>query len=207
VLTDRSPSWLGSFAQAAMDSDTAHDLWALTRALVRAGWCDRPSGTAYLGTLVTAGGDLRGGVLGLLREDPALLDRELWDVLAEESLGRRLAWADSSTTHRERTWQHALVVLQVADEEPDGSPSVDRTRLLDAALDAFLSDRSAVDVRWFVGLHDALSVTDAEIAAQQARYLRALASEVAAVVRLAQRELGRLVDAGLDVDALLEVLA
>ncbi|MFF2268383.1 DUF6493 family protein [Cellulosimicrobium cellulans] len=205
VLTDRSPSWLGSFAQAATDSDTAHDLWALTRALVRAGSCDRPSGTGYLETLVTAGGDLRGGVLGLLRDDPALLDRELWDVLQEESLGRRLAWADSSTTHRERTWQHALVVLQEPDGEPDGSPSVDRTRLLDAVLDAFLSDRAAVDLRWFVGLHDALSVTDDEVAAQQARYLRGLASEVAAVVRLAQRELGRLLDAGLDVDALLEV--
>jgi hypothetical protein len=199
VLTDRSPSWLGSFAQAAMDSDTAPAFWALSRALVRAGACERPSGSAYLETMLTAAPDVRGGALGLLRDDPDLVEHELWEVLSEERSGRRLAWADSSTSHLERTWRHALVVLQ----RPDGSARVDRARLLDAVLDAFCSDRAAVDVRWFVGMHDALGVAADEVAERQGRYLHGLTSDVGAVARLSQRELDRIVGADLDVAALL----
>lgn len=203
VLTDRSPHWLGQLAQVLVDAGDTDRTWGLVRALVRGGICATPEGDEYRRVLVGQGGSAPGGAIGLLRSDPRLVGEELWDVLATERVGRQLGQVDAWATHPERTWQHALVVLQSA----EGEPRVDRARLLDVTVDALVADRAAVDVRWFVNLHDALDVTPQETVDRQDRYLVGLTNEVSTVVRLCQRQLGRLAGTGLDVEALLEASA
>ncbi|WP_251152158.1 DUF6493 family protein [Cellulosimicrobium sp. Marseille-Q4280] len=201
VLADRSPLWLGQLAQVLVDAGDTDRTWGLVRALVRAGICARPEGDEYRRALVSeVGTGAPGGAIGLLRSDPRLVEDELWEVLGTERMGRQLAQVDSWATHPERTWQHALVVLQSA----EGEPRLDRARLLDVTVDALVADRAAVDVRWFVNLHDALDVTPQETVDRQDRYLVGLANEVSTVVRLCQRQLGRIAGRGLDVEALLD---
>lgn len=71
---------------------------------------------------------------------------------------------------------------------PDGDPHE-----LDEVLAALLRERPAVEVAPYVRRHDALAPTPAQVLARQTRYVALLGVAHGPSVRLAQRELGRLV--------------
>ncbi|MGY2127372.1 DUF6493 family protein [Blastococcus sp. SYSU DS0617] len=213
VLTDRQPAWLGDLPAALLvQREMRAEHFPLVRALVREGAVARPDFPDYLESMVWGLAlDLPSStVLDQLRSDPRLLDDELWDLLATERIGRRMAdhdryhlqpqhWGDGPPPppRPESTWQHALTALVV-----DGT--VDRGRLIDIALGAFFRDWAAVDVTWFVGLHGALAPTEQELVDRQATYSRLLASEHGPVVKLGLTTLRTLLAGGhLDVDLLL----
>jgi hypothetical protein len=213
VLTDRQPPWLGDLPAALLvQPETRAEHFHLVRALVREGAVARPDFPEYLESMVWGLAlDLpSSSVLDRLRSDPRLLDDELWDLLATERIGRRMAdhdryhlqpqhWGegDPPPPRPKSTWQHALTEL-VADG------TFDRERVIDIALGAFFRDWAAVDVSWFVGLHSALAPTEREVVVRQGTYSRLLAAEHGPVVKLGLTTQRRLLASGhLDVDLFL----
>ena len=186
----------------------------LVRALVRHGAVAEPVLPEYVQAMVgglaldfPAGA---GSVLDELRADPGLLEHELWALLTTERTGRALTYhdgfqlrpqhwgtGDPPPPRPDRTWQHALTTLAA-------EGAVDRGRLLDATLGAFLRDWAAADIGWFVGLHDALAPTDDELATRQGTYARLQAVEHGPVVKVGLRAMTALHhSARLDVSLLL----
>ncbi|RYP85891.1 hypothetical protein EKO23_11335 [Nocardioides guangzhouensis] len=215
VLRDRQPHWLPELPDALLAESSN---WPLVRALVREGLAARPAESAdYLlhlvhGVRADPRWDATETTRQCLERDPGLLEHELWDLLALETAGRRLAYQDSwlqkpwtppgrpAEARREptpeRTWRHGLAALA-----NDGV--IDRSRLLDAALAAPLQDWAAVDIAWYVGLLGELDPTDDEVLARQQVWCRLLTVDHGPSVKLAQKRLLGLVDR-LDVDPLLE---
>jgi hypothetical protein len=212
VLETRRPDWLAELPAALLvrrEPWPAH--FPLVRALVRRGAVPVPSFPEYAEAMVWGLSlDRQGPVLEQLRADPELLDRELWLLLSTERAGRTLtqhdavllhperwSWAEPPPPRPEHTWQHALTTLA-------GEGALDRDRLLDTTLGAFFCDWAAVDVAWFLELHDVLAPTPAELRARQDRYARLLAAEHGPVVKLGLRVLSALHGLGhLDADLLL----
>jgi hypothetical protein len=75
--------------------------------------------------------------------------------------------------------------------------AIDRGRLLDACLDAFIGDFPPNHVGWYRKLHDELAPSRAERAARAGKYLALLSATSKAGVTLGQEECGALLDAGL----------
>lgn len=217
VTEARRPHWLPDLPEALLAGrERTPYSFRVVRALVRAGVLPPPTLPEYPRTMVrglVGWGGWQGGpsVLDRFREDLGLLDHELWQMLATEGAGKDLGFYDSwklkaqsfppngqsIPARPEHTWRHALATL--AEEG-----LVDRDRLLDAALAAFLRDWSAADVTWFVALHDELAPSVDEVVARQATYGRLLAVEPGPPVQLGLRALGALLDADrLDPDVLL----
>ena len=205
VLAERRPVWLEDLAVRLVGGESASAFeFPVVRTLVREGVIAEPTGASYALAMVrglvpwTARRDSTATPLGALREDPALLERELWLLLGAERAGRTLGYYDAPDPLPERglvhprpdaTWRHALVVL--AEEG-----AVPRDRLLEATLHAMLADWAAADVGWFIDLHDALRPTDEELAVREQTYLRLLANEIGTVVQVGLRAAGRLLDHG-----------
>ena len=211
VLRDRQPSWLPELP-AALNASAGPWHWRFVRALVREGLVERPESPEYATGMVSGlllshrghGGDDHQSTIAALRADPGLLEHEVWRMLATEGAGKRLARSDNwiglehtwrpdprqvtVTEHPERTWQYALIELSA-------EGMLDRARLLDQTLAAFLRDWAASDLSWFVGLHDALSPTLDEVAVRQDTYARLLGVEPGPPVSLAQRQFAKLIKA------------
>lgn len=197
VLRDRAPHWLPMLPQALL-REASGVWWQLVRALVREGLATRPEEPEYFTSMPYGAAPLNRPVVESLRQDAGLLDVELWLLLGTEGAGRRLAQHDSwlDKPHQyplgpepvprpEDTWRMALVTLAETGE-------IDRERVLDAVLAAPLRDWAPVDLAWFVGLHEALEPTLDEVGTRQGTYARLLTVEHGPSVRLAQRQLTRL---------------
>ena len=178
VLADRRPPWLRDFPAVLVDDKNATSGWLLARALVRSGLGERPDHPNYALHMIRDG-------LGRLRRDPGLLENEVWRLFEIEGASSQLyaSWAET-----------------LAELARDGL--IDRERLLDATLGAFLRDFKPSQVTWYLRMHDALEPTVDEIAARQATYRRVLATGASVAVGLAQQSLSRLLkETRLDVES------
>lgn len=213
VLRDRQPPWLPDLPGALLsDRRAGHWHWRFVRALVLEGLVERPDSPEYatgmisglLPWLVGHGGDLRDqqSILADLLADPGLIEYEIWRMLANEGAGKQLAATDKWLEHTwradprslpvvdrpARTWRYALIKLSA-------EGLIDRSRLLDQTLAAFLRDWAPSDLGWFIGLHDALSPTVDELAVRQGTYARLLGAEPGMPVSLAQQQFAKLLKA------------
>ena len=188
VLADRRPDWLAELVRSrlAIRFSTGADAWILARRLVRLGAIDRPDVPEYTTrmpqALMHTGGYGARSVLEGLLADPGLLDDEVWRLFAVPGAGQGLAWA-------EEEWSQALAV--VAERG-----MLDRGRLLDACLDAFVRDFPPNTVSWYLRFHDRLAPTLAEKAGRTGKYLALLAAASKPGVTLGQRVCGELLDTG-----------
>lgn len=215
VLRHRNPTWLPDLPTALLVGKERIPRSArLVRALVREGLVPRPEFPEYslalARGLATARGhrdeDLGPSVLDALRADAGLIEHELWEILRTEGAGKDLASSDAweVTPHRhnvtygqgvvipsrpERTWQYALVTLTA-------EGAIERDRLLDETLAAFLRDWTGADVGWFLALHDALSPSLDELVDRQQTYARLMAVTPGVPVALALRTFTTLLKAG-----------
>ena len=217
VIAARQPHWLPSLPEALLvGRERPPHGFRLVRALVRAGVVGRPTFPEYplamVRGLVGRHGWMDGPtVLDRLRGDPGLLDTEVWQLFTTEGAGKLLASHDSwllkpyqrpgdrptIPARPERTWQHALTTLAA-------EGAIDRGRLLDATLAAFLRDWTAGDVGWFAKFHDGLAPTVDETANRQPTYGRLLSVDPGPPVNLGLRTLATLLaHERLDTDVLL----
>lgn len=199
ILVARNPPWLPEFVDALLDGEGTLN-WRLARVLVRANAVPAPEHPQYFRGTVRGVPDYyakdRRPLIDQLDADPGLVGEHLLQMLATEGTGRLLAYHDNfqESTYEylpnhepfpAATWRVTLLVLS-----QEGR--LDRGRLLDAVLAAPLRDWAAADLGWYVGLHDALEPTLDEIAERQGTYARLLTVEHGPSVKMAQRELSRL---------------
>lgn len=184
--------------------------WSLPRWLVRLGAIDRPVIPEYGAVMASGlaqspplsgpiptrfgepmpepagtGGDL---LARAILDDPGLLEHEIWRLFTDPGVGREmeggLAWGELRVGEQ---WADALLELA-------GHGHLDRDRLLDECLDAFLRDLPPNHVGWYAGFHDRLAPSDDEVAARSARYLALLAARSKPGVSLGQRMCALLMD-------------
>ncbi len=197
LLTTRAPAWLPRFVDALLDDDDTI-AWRLVRSLVRAGAVARPERPEYFSGTVRALPDYgpdRRPLVEDLAEDPGLLGDHLLRMLSTERVGRLLAQHDGHQESSDErltghgsfpagTWRVALLTVT-------RQGRLDRGRLLDTVLAAPLRDWAAVDLSWYVGMHDALEPTVEEVVARQSTYARLLTVDHGPSVAMAQRAILR----------------
>jgi hypothetical protein len=212
VLADRNPPWLGELVDTRLRGGgwLPFRHWSLARSLVRLGAIDPPAtpeyGAAMVGALalrpplsgpmpprpgqrmpepIGTGGDL---LARAILDDPGLLGHEVWRLFTDPGVGKemedRLFWG--RLTYGDQ-WTDAL--LELAEHG-----HLERDRLLDECLDAFLRDFPPNHVGWYASFHDRLGPTDDEVAARSAKYLALLAARGKPGVSLGQRMCARLLE-------------
>jgi len=227
VLADRNPPWLAQLVDTRLGGEGWHPgvgSWPLARWLVRLGAIERPAVPEYGAAMVPAltqdpllsprlepgqsrfeppgydgprrkmvgtGGDL---LARAILDNPGLLEHEIWRLFTDPGVGQQMedhGWVTS--------WDQLVVGDQwtVALLELAGRGHLDRGRLLDECLDAFLRDFPPNHVGWYASFHDRLGPSADEVAARSGRYLALLAARSKPGVSLGQRMCARLLDAEL----------
>jgi hypothetical protein len=186
LLQQGSPRWLP--AMVDRDPDRGDRLeWRILRALVRAGMVPAPTYPRYfwgtVGGIQAQRFNRRGPLLERLLDDPELIGAHLITMLATDGIGAALS--NDNNAAAEFRWSSALLELS-------NMGRLDRNELLDVVLAAPLRDWRASELGWFGQMHDVLSPSLDEVDARQATYVRILAVEHGPSVKIAQRELGRL---------------
>ena len=205
VLRDRRPRWLPKLVAELLRPQFGS--WRPAWLLVREGLVPTPRSRAFL-TEVTLGvpsilePDGWQPAWKTLRADPALLDSVVWPMLLTPAAGR--TWV---RPHPPRGTDpqsgEASLLHAVLDQVATGG--MDRDRLIDTLLRAFLMDLPKADLPWYVQAHDALQVTVQEALARAPSYGLLLASSYGPAVALAQARFAALLDADrLDADVLID---
>jgi hypothetical protein len=212
VLADRNPPWLADLVERRLSARWPMGLnaWRMTRALVRLGVIDRPENPEYGAQLPIAlaqepptrpsphpravpepagtGGDR---LARTLLADPGLLEHEVWRLFTDPGVGhameRGILWGQLPVGDQ---WTDALVQLAAAGE-------LDRDRLLDECLDAFVRDFPPNHMGWYAGLIEKLAPSAAELAVRSGRYLALLSAISKRGVTIGQQGCKALLDAGL----------
>ncbi len=186
VLADRRPPWLGEWAEATLSWGGADwwrsrmgDRWRLVRRLVRAGLCERPRTSRYINAMPYA---LSTGILGELRDDPGLLDDEVWRIFETEP--ERGVYSGVSAD--------LFAALATLAEEGQ----IPRLRLLEAILDGLARDFLDQHARCLVQFYEMLRPTADEQAERVDRYLGLTASRNPSTVTFALRMLAALEQEG-----------
>ena len=201
VLVARGRAFFEAFARGVVRNDVGDAGWPLVRRAVREGLIEPPGGEDYLRRIVVNVGrrgamrDLDATYAGLVA-DPDLLDREIWQLF-EVDVGNELSnattWEPPTAPGKpgsrgENRWLYALPRLA-------SEGRLERSRLLDASLDALLRDFRASGVGWYVKLHEALEPTPEERVERLDRYLSLVTSPTPAVAREGLAALRRIEDA------------
>jgi hypothetical protein len=199
ILAERSPAWLPGFVESLLDEDGSWN-WRMARGIVRAGIVPAPANPEYYRGTVHGVPDYNARdhrpLIDQLDRDPGLIGDHLISMLSTEATGRLLRYHDNfvESTHSHLpdltpspagTWRVTLLVLS-----QEGR--LDRGQLLDVVLAAPMRDWAAADLGWYAGMHDALGPSIDEVVARQATYARLLTVEHGPSVKVAQREIGRI---------------
>jgi hypothetical protein len=172
VLRIRPSSHLESLAPWLLEH---YGRWDAIRALVRERLIATPTSPWYTLAMIARHATVPAQ---LLRDDPELLQDEVWRLFEVEGSGELSLAAHDKYLPDDRSWQAALV-------EVAGRDRAQRDRLLDASLSALARDMAAFRAGWFSRFHEALAPTIDEREARADRYARLLRSPVRATVSFA----------------------
>jgi Family of unknown function (DUF6493) len=190
VLADRRPPWLADFVDRHLGQQERFPgmgmpAWPVARRLVRLGVIARPTVAAYTRLMpwaLTRPGGMARNLADELLADPGLLDDEVWRLFtvpdAAVAVQRAGGWAPS--------------LVRLAEQG-----HLDRGRLIDACLGAFLRDFVPSRVEWYAQLHEHLEPSVAEMSARANTYLALLGATSTVAVRLAQQVTVVLLESGL----------
>ena len=177
LLAERRPGWLDGWLTRLCERNPG-PAWRVAHPLRRRGLYTGDTPAYALAFIAGVGGGP--ATYDLLREDPSLLDDELWQAFQIEGGGETSFAAHDKYTLPAYSWSATL--RRLAEER-----LVDRGRLIDATLDALARGYSAFRAGWFIRFHDELALSDDERRARVDRYLELLGSPTAQVQSFAVR--------------------
>ncbi len=183
VFQARKPDWLTEYASWSVER--VPQVWQAVRRLQREGLCDRLETDAYVMGMIQGISRFGPKVCEALRNDPELLEREVWRLFEVEGSGEFSLAARDKYCHADMTWETGLVALAA-----DGT--LPREQLLDASLEALERDFAQFRAGWFSRFHEALNPTLEERAERVERYLNLLASKIPPTVSFALSALAKL---------------
>jgi uncharacterized protein DUF6493 len=178
ALADRRPDWLSDWADWALGERSW--VWPHVRRMVREGLMPCPQADAYVTAML--GHIWPNDPLELLRNDPGLLEHEVWRLFEVEGGGEDSLAARDKYQKGRAGWTSALLTLA-------GEGLLDRGRLLDTSLQALQRDFSQFRVGWFSRFHEALEPTPEERTARLDLYLPLLGSPIPPTVSFALKAL------------------
>ncbi|MGS2641165.1 DUF7824 domain-containing protein [Streptosporangium sp. LJ11] len=158
-------------AEKLRGSDPSYEL---TASLIHRTGIEPPADDGFVVGWVSAALG-RGRVAEVLAADP-LLDALLPRIFHAQGVGEALQWDGDPTSGH--TWLGGLRTLAAGGR-------VDRAMLLDGCVGRFLRGGTALELRFFVRLHQALEPTPAEVGSRARDYLRLLPSAPGTVAELA----------------------
>lgn len=175
------PRWLAGLVarelRAGATSSWSRDRFLRIRLIERLGLVELEPDDTYVLAMVSGLGSDK---VGVLREDPELVDRALWRVFEVEGGG------EVSLTNIDRFgrdgWRNAFVTLA-----NDGT--LDRERVQEACLDALRRDFAAYRAGWYAATYLALAPTTPELVRDQGRLRALLGAAVPATVSFAVKHL------------------
>lgn len=190
VLATQPPAFVQTLTDNLLADERPVGAWALVRSLVRAGLVPPPHAPGYARAMPYGLTMRDQTVLAGIDADPGLLEAEVWRLFTEQGCAAELQSHDSDTyTGRSSSWRDALTELAAQGR-------LDRPRLLDATLGAFLRDWPAHGMGWYVTLLEALKPTAGELQARQDVLVRLLTTPYGQAVQWAQKQLLALMKAG-----------
>ncbi len=172
ILLDRRPEWIAEWVTQLLDEDHFWGHWSTIRRLMAEGLIEKPDHPNYVLAMISgiigAGGlfNSERTVEQALRDDPSLLEDEVWRLFECEGEGEN-SLANWDRFSRGGKWCDALVALAQSGDLP-------RDRLLTRSLDALELDFNHYRAKWFSNFHDALQPTVDEQREFGDRYLRLL---------------------------------
>ncbi|HWT11720.1 MAG TPA: DUF6493 family protein [Allosphingosinicella sp.] len=181
VMGALAPSWIDGWVEDLVEGNppSACDVAPLWRS----GLCRRPESDAlilaYYNTFRRPG----------FTDHPEVWDEHVWRFFEVEGGGELSLATHDKYCKQPKTWSDALL-------EQAEAGRLDRSRLLDASLDALERDFGQFRAGWYSRFHSALEPSLEEQAARVDRYLRLLASAVPPTVSLAVKTLKALDKAG-----------
>lgn len=168
--------------------------FAVMRTLAREGVIEPPANPGYILAMINGLARPRGTILEALREDPGLLEYEVWRLFEVEGAGETSLAAHDKYTPEASSWSAALKTL--SDEGV-----LSRARLLDDSLAALTRDFAPFRANWFSRFHEQLAPSVEERRGRESAYVSLLASPVPTTVSFAVRALlaaGSLSEANFD---------
>jgi Family of unknown function (DUF6493) len=198
ALVDRAPRWERRFTSELLDERSG--VWRLVWRLVCEGRIPMPESPDFLINAVWGLAGPHGAhptrrrpVGHAMADEPELVDAIVWPVLTTQGTGRRLARYDEAMGgwgSPAATWTQGLL-------DAVARGAIDRGRLLDTALAAFLVDWPKVDQAWFLQLHEALAPDLQETVERSATYVRLPAAAYGPAAAMGQRRLRAFLEADL----------
>lgn len=176
------PSWIDRWVADMVEANPNLRRWVAP--LWKAGLCARPDSDAYI-----LGYYAYYQNVAALAEDPVFLERDVWRFFEVEGGGEFSLAAHDKYSGPDEAWTAKIAQLSARG-------LLDRTRLLDGALDALERDFGQFRAGWYGRLHGALEPTLDELEARRPRYARLLASMVPPTVSFALKALKTLDKAG-----------
>ena len=180
VLNDRRPEWLEKWANQALRTD---DLWSIVRKLVKTGALKKPDSDDYIIQMYAQRlGHDEHSLKVRLSKDPALLDKEIWQIFDVASTPNVLFHPDDDPQSARYAWSPTLIALA-------NEGQIDRQRLLAESIRALTLGPRKSNTTWFYSLHERLKPTHSERISLQGTYLDLLKSSTPAVVGFALKAL------------------
>ncbi|QPH55372.1 DUF6493 family protein [Pontivivens ytuae] len=182
VMRALRPSWLDRYV-ADLIEGSAYLVWQVAP-LWREGLCTRPE-TDHL----ILGYYAHGGGARLAAEEPRFASHDVWRFFEVEGGGDLSLAAVDKYTQPEHQWATVLLDMSRAG-------TLDRSRVLDASLDALERDFGQFRAGWYSRFHTALDPSLEEMTERSARYLRLVSSPIPPTVSFVLKALKVLEKAG-----------
>ncbi|MBI2214764.1 MAG: hypothetical protein HYU52_14050 [Acidobacteria bacterium] len=206
ILRERRPEWIDKFIAQELDKEWPR--WSVVRGLVRDGVCERPSADNYIINMVRSSAGAgwyqqRRPLLQRIKEDPTLLEHEIWRIFEVDTVRGQLFPGAGSTWQDEHgsAWGPALIALA-------REGALDRRRLLHAAHETLRRGLQLRDTPFYVRLIKELEPGPEERAALREAYLDLLSHRTDAVARFALEQCAVLLkDGSLESHALISRIA
>ncbi|MBM3763709.1 MAG: hypothetical protein FJW36_26215 [Acidobacteria bacterium] len=179
VLSRRRPSWLADWAQFALINNFR--MWNIVREFVRQGWISPPQTENYILGMIY-GREAKESVRAFLMTDSLLLESEFWKLFEHEGSGELSLAAFDKYCMPSNRWAEGI--RDLADEK-----ILDRSRLLNATLEALQRDFAPFRAGWFSRMHELLSPTPSERLLLAPIYFKLLLSRVPTTVSFAMKAL------------------
>lgn len=164
LIADRKPRWTENFVRYVFEKNPA-EYWSVVRSMERDGLVELEHDSSFLGAMAVGLGRLRepDTIVQFLRDDPTLLEKEVWRMLEDDAAMRLLLTEFQMVFGQhhfsnipEARWHTALCELTETDE-------IDKERLLNittstlARLALENSDGTTLmNPHWWIHLHKEL---------------------------------------------------
>ncbi|MEW5822145.1 MAG: DUF6493 family protein [Cyanobacteriota bacterium] len=193
ILSDRKPEWINEWINEKLKGEWQQISWETLRTLINNGICSKPDSDDYI-RLMAVGlpsynfkeADKYIPLSNKIKEDPSLLDDEIWKLFKVETNAFIYDWENhASLPANYESWVGCICKLST-------EGLLDRQKLINSSLKGLTSGFKNNMLSGYIKVHDKLEPSVDEIHQRQEIYLDLLLSQSSHVVTFALKILKEL---------------